>query len=375
MAVAYTPGLRVTADTIVRQQRRLPMQGEVLVTIGDAVSADDIVARAEMPGNLHSVRAAEILRVEPQELESHLVKRPGDAVEAGDVIARTRGLWGLFKSEVRSPAAGTLEEVSGVSGYARVRERPRRVEVSAHIGGRVVEVLAGEGAVIEARAAMVQGIFGVGGEKRGPVRMVAQGPDEMLAAESLGQCQGCVLIAGAGADQRAIAAAAEAGAAALVVGAVRDDALRAYVGYDIGVAITGQEDMPMALILTEGFGELPMAHRTWDLLRSLEGQLASVNGATQIRAGVIRPEIIVTRDAAAERRGQADAAEVGGELKVGARVRVIREPRFGALGKVAALPPELTEIETESRVRVAMVQLDGGPEVRVARANLELIQE
>jgi hypothetical protein len=375
MPVAYTPGLRVTADTVVRQQRRLPMRGEVLVKAGDAVSADDIVARAEMPGNLHSVRAAEILRVEPQELESHLVKHPGDPVQAGDVIARTQGLWGLFKSEVRSPAAGTLEQVSGVSGYARVRESPRRVEVSAHIGGRVVEVLEGEGAIIEARGAMVQGIFGVGGERRGPIRMVARSPDEMLAAEAIGQCQGCVLVAGAGADESTIAAAAEAGAAALVVGAIRDDALRAYVGYDIGVAITGQEDVPMALILTEGFGELPMARRTWDLLRSLEGQLASVNGATQIRAGVIRPEIIVTREATAERQAQPDGDEGGGEMKVGARVRVIREPRFGALGKVTALPPELTEIETESAVRVAMVQLDAGAEVRVPRANLELIQE
>ena len=61
-------------------------------------------------------------------------------------------------------------------------------------------------------------------------------------------------------------------------------------------------------------------------------------------------------------------------LEVGARVRVVREPRFGALGRVAALPPELTEIETESRVRIALVRLDTGEEVRVPRANLELMQ-
>ncbi len=337
------------------------------------VRADDVVAQAEMPGNLHSIRAAEILRVEPQELESHLVKRPGEGVGVGEVIARTRGLWGLFKSEVRSPVAGTLEEVSGTSGYARVREHPSRIEVSAHIEGRVVEVIEGEGAVIEARGAVVQGIFGVGGERRGRLRMVASSPEEMLRAEAIGECAGCVLVAGAGADGRAIAGAAEAGAAGLVVGAVRDEALREYVGYDIGVAITGQEEVPMTLILTEGFGELPMTRRTWELLKSLEGQVASVNGATQIRAGVIRPEIIVPRGGEPGPRGEGEWA--GGELAAGARVRVIREPHFGALGKVTALPPELAEIETESRVRVAMVELDGGEEVRVPRANLELIQE
>ncbi|UCC68182.1 MAG: hypothetical protein JSV79_13920 [Armatimonadota bacterium] len=375
MAVAYTPGLRVTADTVVRQRRRLPTRGEVLVKVGDTVGADDIVARAEMPGNLHSLRAAELLRVEPQELPSHLIKQPGDAVQAGELIAQTRGLWGLFKSEVRSPVAGTLEEVSGTSGRARVREHPRRIEVSAHIEGRVVEIIEGEGAVIEARGAVVQGIFGVGGERLGPLRLIAGGPDEMIRADAIRDCEGCVLVGGAGADGKGIGAAAEAGAAALVVGAIRDRVLREYVGYDIGVAITGQEDVPMTLILTEGFGELPMARRTWELLESLAGQLASVNGATQIRAGVIRPEIIVPRAGAAGSQAEGEREWAGGELKAGARVRIIREPHFGALGKVTALPPELTDIETESRVRVAMVELAAGPEVRVPRANLELIRE
>lgn len=375
MPVAYTPGLRVSPDTVVRQQRRLPLRGEVLMKVGDAVSSDQTVARAEMPGNLHTLRAAQILHVEPQELPGLLVRQPGDMVQAGEVIARTSGLWGLLKSELRSPVTGVIEEVVTTSGHLRLREPPRRVEVLAHLAGRVVEVLEGEGAVVEARGAVVQGIFGVGGEQRGPLRVAAQGPDQPLSVHSLGDCRGCVLVAGSGADADAIRRAAEAGATGLVVGAVSDAALRAYVGYDIGVAITGQEDLPMTLIITEGFGELPMAHRTWELLASLEGRLASINGATQIRAGVIRPEIIVPRE---EGRGgaavPAAGAAVGQSLAIGARVRVIREPHFGVLGQVSSLPPELTQIETESHVRIAVVRLDSGEEARVPRANLELIQ-
>jgi hypothetical protein len=354
-----------------RQTRRLPRRGEVLVRAGDRVSADQVVARAEMPGAAHLVRAAQALNVEPQELETYLLKRPGEAVQAGEVIARTQSLWGLLKSEVRSPATGRVEEVSPTSGHVRVRERPRVIEVLAHIAGRVLEVIEGEGAVIEARGALIQGIFGVGGERRGRLRVATGGPDRLLRAEEIPECQDCVLIAGASADGAAIGRAAEAGAAGLVVGAVSDDVLRQYVGYDIGVAITGQEAVPMTLIITEGFGELPMAQRTWDLLCSLEGQLASIDGATQIRAGVIRPEIIVTKERWGESRPEPAPEQV---LAIGARVRVIREPHFGALGRVTALPPELTEIETESRVRVAMVGLDEGEEVRVPRANLELIQ-
>jgi hypothetical protein len=372
MAVAYTPGLRVTPDAHISQLRRLPMKGELLVTAGQAVTADQVIARAQMPGNLHTVRAAQLLHIEPQELAPALLKQPGEPVHGGDVIAQTKGLFGLFKSQLRAPVSGTIEDISAVSGHIRIREKPRLVQVLAHIAGRVAELVEGEGAVVQARGALVQGIFGVGGERRGLLRVAAGGPDQLLPAASLGECRGCVLIAGAGADSSAIAAAAEAGAAGLVVGAVRDEALRRYLGYDIGVAITGQEDVPMALILTEGFGELPMAQRTWDLLASLEGQLASINGATQIRAGVIRPELIVTREGAPVQQAPPEPEHL---LQPGSRVRLIRAPHFGRLGRVTALPVELTEIETESNVRVAMVALDAGGEVRVPRANLEIIQQ
>ncbi len=371
MAVAYTPGLRVTAEATIRQERRLPTKGEVLVEVGQRVTADQIVARAEMPGNLHTVRAAQMLHVEPQELESYLVKRPGDRVEAGELVAETKGLWGLFRASLRAPMGGTLEEVSTVSGHLRIREAPRRIEVLAHVAGRVVEVIEGQGAVIQARGALVQGIFGIGGERRGHVKVLCSEREMVLHAHDIGACEGAVIVAGAGADAGAIRAAAEAGAVGLVVGAVRDETLREYLGYDIGVAITGQEDVPMTLILTEGFGELAMARRTWELLNSLEGQLASIDGATQIRAGVMRPEVIVTHEAAGA-EGESEPEQM---LEVDSRVRVIRAPHFGALGRVTKLPSELTEIETESKVRVAMVQLDGGQEVRVPRANLEIIQE
>ena len=52
MPQAYTPGLRVTAHTTIRKQRRLPLEGEVLVSKGDVVTRDQIVAQASLPGNV-----------------------------------------------------------------------------------------------------------------------------------------------------------------------------------------------------------------------------------------------------------------------------------------------------------------------------------
>ncbi|HDD69413.1 MAG TPA: hypothetical protein ENG61_03545, partial [Candidatus Korarchaeota archaeon] len=59
----------------------------------------------------------------------------------------------------------------------------------------------------------------------------------------------------------------------------------------------------------------------------------------------------------------------------GTLVRIIREPYFGQIGRVVSLPIELQVIETESKVRVAEVELEGGKRVVVPRANLEIIEE
>ena len=99
----------------------------------------------------------------------------------------------------------------------------------------------------------------------------------------------------------------------------------------------------------------------------------SVSGATQIRAGVQRPEIVApAADGAGAREGAHDSVEGG--LKTGDMVRVIRQPYFGRIGKVTALPPELMPLETEARVRVLEVDFGNGSRTFLPRANVEMIE-
>ena len=372
MPTAYTPGLRVTEYTTIRKVRRLPLKGEVLVTAEQRVGAEDIVARALLPGNLQAVRAAEQLGVTADEVLRLLKKHEGEAVEAGEVLAETHGFFGLFGAKLVAPTSGTIEYISPVTGTIGLREPPVPLNLPAYIAGTVDEVLVGEGVTVVTQGALVQGIFGVGGERRGKLKTVAAGPDAPLDESKLDpECAGCVLLGGATANVTHIRKAIEMGAVGLIVGAVSDAVLRAYLGYDIGVAITGQEDVPLTLILTEGFGQLAMAARTFHLLDALHGLDASINGATQIRAGVIRPEIIVPEHATTEIARE----EPSSELRVGCRVRLIREPYFGRFATVTSLPPELHKIETEAQVRVAEVALEDGARAFVPRANVEIIQE
>jgi len=182
-----------------------------------------------------------------------------------------------------------------------------------------------------------------------------------------------VIVGGSFVTADTLRKAVEVGAAGIVVGGIDDKNLRDFLGYDIGVAITGSEQKGITLIITEGFGKISMAHRTFELLKSIEGKKVSINGATQIRAGVIRPEIIAP--GANPEDLKSDHEEISGGLDIGTHVRVIREPYFGRIGKVTALPPELQVIETEAKVRVLELEFEDGTRVLVPRANVEIIEE
>ncbi|MDQ2986956.1 MAG: hypothetical protein M3R13_09595 [Armatimonadota bacterium] len=371
MGSAYTPGLTVSADHIVHKVRRLPLKGQVLVSSGDAVDPGTIVARTELPGALQAIKIAEKLGVETKDVPELLHIKVGEKVEKGQKVAESKGIFGLMKTVVLSEYDGTIESLSEGTGTLLVREAPTPVEISAYMKGRVIDIIPEEGAIIETRGAIIQGIFGVGGERLGGIRVATESHEEVLDVQHLKDGDaGKVLIGGAGITLEAIRKAAEMGVVGIMTGAVRDVDLTTYLGYDIGVAITGQENIPLTIIATEGFGRLSMAQRTFDLFKSLEGKQASVNGATQIRAGVIRPELIVPNENAV---GDAPKADSGGMLDLGTSIRVIREPYFGCIGSVTDLPPELQVVESGTEVRVLKAKLQDGRDVTVPRANVEII--
>lgn len=374
MAKAYTPGLKVSARANYRARRLLPVRGEVLVAKGDRVRARDVVARALLDGDIVPVPVASLLGVPAGDLPALMLVAPGDAVREGQPIARSKGIFGFGKKEIASPAAGTVESVSATTGQMILRGAPLAVEVKAYVDGTVTEVAEGEGATVETDAVFIQGIFGIGGETIGPVVLAAKRHDEPLdAAHIRPDMRGAIVVGGARITAGAVKAAREAGVAALVAGGIDDADLRDILGYDLGVAITGSERIGLTIVVTEGFGDIAMAERTFALLAGCAGREASVNGATQIRAGVMRPEIVVVRRP--DDPAPADGARPEeGLLEIGTQVRLIRDPYFGALGTVSALPSEPAVLGSGSKARVLEVALGDGRRVTVPRANIELIE-
>ena len=373
MAHSYTPGLKVLQKTTVDKERRLPLKGDVLVKAGKKVAPEDIVARTHLPGNVQMVNIANLLNIDAQDIADVMLVEIGSEIKEGELLAETKGLFGFFKSSAASPVDSVLESISDITGQVVLREVPMPVEIDAYMNGKVASVLEEEGVVVTANAVFIQGIFGMGGENRGDLRVLVDNREDELTPEMIpDDVKGAVIVGGSFISLEAYKKAISVGAAAVVAGGFNYHDLKDILGYTLGVAITGSENVGTSLILTEGYGRIPMGNRCFELLQQHNGKFTSVNGSTQIRAGVIRPEIVIPLTADDSMDSRSDKDTTSG-ISAGSLVRVIRAPYFGDIGTVVSLPSELQQMESETMVRVAEVEI-GGKTLVIPRANLEMVE-
>jgi hypothetical protein len=102
--------------------------------------------------------------------------------------------------------------------------------------GRVTEVFHEEGVEVQAVGSFIQGIFGIGGETYGKIKMIAKSPDEVIDESKIpADCKHEILVGGSFASFEAVKKAIAGGAAALVVGGFDSFDLKKLLGYEQGV--------------------------------------------------------------------------------------------------------------------------------------------
>jgi hypothetical protein len=375
MGQAYSAGLTVTDSIILKKERILPLKGKVLVKKGDKVKAEDVVAETLLPGKVVPFNLANKLGVTPAQLVNFIKIEVGQQITKETILAETKGLFGtgLFKNEVRSPVEGEVENISSVTGQILLREPRVPVQVKAFIDGIVTDVIEDEGVIIENKSAYIQGIFGIGGETIGEIKVMVKSPADQINPQQIDQsCQGKIIVSGSFITYDAIEAARKNGVKAIITGGIDDQDIKMLLGHDIGVAITGHENIGLTIVCTEGFGKIDMAKKTFELLKKFDGHKTSIHGKTQIRAGVIRPEIIIPLDFDEKELVSKEATMP--VLEPGTLIRVIRQPNFGKIAKVISLPEELTKVESETLVRVLEAQFEDGTKMIIPRANVEVIE-
>ena len=341
------------------------MRGEILVNVGDRVDIDTTVAKAEIKGDFHTVNAASGLGVAPSRVRRALRVEVGETIKQGQLLGETKALLGLIRNRLISPVDGVVEDISPITGQLVVAKPSVPLTLSAHLAGVVVETDGHSMVRIESQASIVQGIFGIGQEAYGRLYAIGAGEEDVSRIPS--DEAGVVLMTTGPLTQRMLTEAMGRRIAGVVAASASGRMLTEVAGA-LNPASTGQERIGMTIILTEGFGRMEMARPCRRLLQALVGQRVSLLGVTQVRAGVIRPELIGppvdTLDL-----GNADTER----FDVGASVRIVRGETFGAHGAITEIPNRPQPIPSGGKALVYHVRLSSGHSVVVPRANVEWI--
>jgi len=354
----YPPESRITPLTVIRRERLLPVQGQVLVHPGETVGPADVVARCQVPGTMRVIDVSRQLRIRRDRVAGAIRKAPGDMVQANEVVAAPGGLFGRLRRACRSPVDGEVIEVR--DGLVLIEEAGTPLELRAHLKGQVTNVMPNRGVVISAAGALIQGVWGNGGEAEGVLKLLVDGPQKPLRNRSIDvSCHGTVIVGGRLADEKALEQAAEAQVRGVIVGSVNAELCPLL------------KSLPFPVLVTEGFGAMPMSDPVFALLHANMGREAMVSADTRTRWGARRPEVLIPLRAEDEKPAEEPGPRL---LQVGDRVRILRAPYVGSVGTVRDLPALPQALESGARLPVALVDLAQEQAVAIPLVNLELIR-
>jgi hypothetical protein len=261
----YSNVSQVSMLKTVRRNRLLAHPGEVIMPVGQQVTAANIVARAPAISNFQIVEASELIEVQPDDLLEYLLVREGDLISKGAPLMQKKTIFGQNKV-FRSPSEGYLHQIR--DGCLVIETVGESIELRAMMPGRIVSVIPDQGVVIEAHGSVIQTRWDSGKDGFGKLMFNSPEPDAVLEPNLAGKMiHGMVLVAGSVKNPQVFEQLHELGARGLIVGSI---------SYQLS-EIAGQADIPV--VATEGLGNKPLSQPIFDLLQQSQGRQASLLSA------------------------------------------------------------------------------------------------
>ncbi|MBI5955286.1 MAG: hypothetical protein HY865_26820 [Chloroflexi bacterium] len=347
------PVHHITGFASIVRERLLPVPGNVLARLNQRVSPTDVIAEVNWAREHVLLNVARILGVSPAMADRLIKCKADDRVAARTEIAVGSG---LFPRSVKTPREGRVVAVGG--GQVLMEVGASKMELQAGISGVVIELIPNRGAVIQTVGALIQGVWGNGGIGSGLLANLAEQPDGILTAGRLDvSMRGFVILGGTVKDAETLKAAAELPVRGMILSSIFPS------------LVPLAREMRYPIVVTDGFGSMPMNSAAYKLLSTNVKREVTVNAETPDRYSGARPEIIiplpVSTDAPPLREAVAFAP--------GLQVRMRRPPAIGTIGSIVAVKPGLTVLPSGLRAPAAEVKLENGETAIVPLINLEVV--
>ncbi|MBD3235021.1 MAG: hypothetical protein GF315_14965, partial [candidate division Zixibacteria bacterium] len=248
--------------------RNYVFRSPVAGTVEKILSNGTIIVREkpETSGSLASVKVAQDLNIEADEIEPYLKVKPGDEVEKGQHLAEilnpSRSVGIRFS---KSPLRGKVKSINLEYGLVIIETLIEELELTAWMPGTVSEI-SDKGCVIVNNGISIQGKWGHGGEVFGKLAVEEVDADCIVVMNEV--------------SGKTLSRLNDAAVKGLITGGLNlKDVEELQPGYPI--------------VVTEKFGADRISEPIYDILKSSDGKLTMIDGATQLRVGVKRPRIIV----------------------------------------------------------------------------------
>jgi hypothetical protein len=344
----------VSLLVVVRRQRTLPARGSITARVNQKVSPTDVVGRTTLAPAHYLFDIAHGLGLPPSQADKYLRREPDEKVSGGDILA---GPVGWMRRVVRAPEEGRV--VLQGDGRLLYEGLGEGYDLRAGLPGIVIGMEPELSATVETVGALVEGVWGNNRQEYGLLRMASTGSNSVLSTPELNMdMRGAILIAGRVEDPAVFRGLAGLPARGLIVGSMPSELIPAAL------------ECAMPILLTEGFGKIPMNSAVFELFSTNVGREASLVTQPADPWKGTRPEVIIPLPAV----GSADVPSETIPLVAGRRVRILRDPFVGRVGQVVSIPEGLSLLQSGVRVPCAEVALGEEGLVRVPIVNLDILE-
>lgn len=337
--------LRVEKDLITRVYRRLKGKGHLNVSVGQEVTPSEIIGTSLISPGFRTLNLATLLNVKPQDVGKYLKRSLGQRIYKGELLAhRSKG---LFRAEltVTAPADGVMDFLNPSSGEIRLTFLPQKVDLPAAVYGVVeaVDNLNGY-ALIKTMVRRIYGLFGTGKPRDGILHLLSSREDLISATKISIKLKESILLGGSVVYKETISSAISCGVGGIITGGINAPDYKSMAGGRLIFPKKIENDVGISLVVTEGFGSIPIGEDIFDILASYNGKFVLIDGNQAIvdlpsdeSASLPKVRKIKLPPAPDQMilRGN-DRSEMV-EVKVGQRVRIVGSSYAGQQGKMIAL--------------------------------------
>ncbi|OGD86807.1 hypothetical protein A2Z23_01195 [Candidatus Curtissbacteria bacterium RBG_16_39_7] len=349
-------------------KRSLETPGKILVKKGDKVKTEDIIAEGVLTSGFRSLPLAKILGVKPKEAGSFLLKKEGEKVRPGEIIAQRKRLFGISKVIVSSPIEGTFSGYDNESGVLRLEFLPQIQRLVAICDGEVEEVPDRRTVIVSCFVSKVYGVCGAGRTREGVLKVLAQKNDFLLPSAIDETCTGAIIVGGALVSKAALNKAITVGVGGIIAGGIN-----ARDFFEIGGASTSpfwtSSDVGLTLVLTEGFGRRDMSDEIFSHLEKHKDRCVLIDGDQAVLTIPQSPE---SPKKPSPKYGETYKEWVEREIDVGDRVRIIDYDSLGVQGTVKNINTKSESVSSGLQTYTVEIETEKG-KIEVPYQNIEIL--